>query len=1141
MQLEDIYKVYRQSETIKQIREEMQQSSPVRLYISGLCGSSKAIVAKVCAEMNVGMHFFIFPDKETAAFFYHDMEQLFNEKNLDFSEKRCLFFPSSYRKSYPFEEVESYNVLLRTRVLQKITTLAATVVVSYTEALTEKILPHTLIDKQSMKLYEGEELSMDDIIHFLSDNDFEYSDYVFQPGQFTVRGGIVDVFSFADEYPYRIEFFGDSIKSLRVFNPDTQASKSKISEIVLMPNLAEKQQMAEKIDFFSVLPTHTNLWIDNVAMCTENIAALYKKIHEKYESEKTTIAQLAPEQLYIDESVFLRALAVRRVIAFGNSDLQLQHTKEITFSTSPQITFNQNVEWMMSHWMEHFEKGIQNYFGSENPNQSKRVRNIIHDLLETHADYKLWSGDYKSTIEKKLLTFTDICLHEGFIDKNHNIAFYTDHQVFNRYHRYAVEDKYRRNESVLLKEIYDLQVGDYVTHIDHGIGKYAGLEKIEVNGKLQEAIKIIYKNNDILYISIHSLHRISKYVGKDGTAPTLHRIGSNVWNKVKERTKSRVKELVIDLTKLYAERKSTKGFAFSPDNYLQTELEASFIYEDTPDQLKATNDVKHDMEADFPMDRLICGDVGFGKTEVAIRAAFKAVCDSKQVAVLVPTTVLALQHFNTVRDRLEKFPCKIAYLNRFTSAKMRKEILKELKEGKIDILIGTHRLLGKDVEFKDLGLLIIDEEQKFGVEAKEKLRSFKVSVDTLTMTATPIPRTLQFSLMGARDISIMQTPPLNRYPIQTELHVFSEELIQTAVSQEIFRGGQVFFVHNRIENLYELAALIQQNFPDVKVAVAHGQMDGVLLEKTMIDFIDGLFDVLVCTTIIESGLDIPNANTIIINEAQNYGLSDLHQLRGRVGRKNVKAFCYLLTPPLHTLAENANKRLRAIEEFSDIGSGFNIAMRDLDIRGAGNLLGAEQSGFISDIGYEMYQKILEEAIFELQSQGHSVADAEPEYIRECVIETDLEILIPDTYVSHNGERYYLYKELNDISSENKLKAFEESLDDRFGTIPWQTMELLNSIRLRWLGKDIGFEKLVLKQNKLIAHFISRQESNYFESKQFNRILNYLQMHPGQCFMRENGNKLTLTFPRVSNVENAIRVLHPLVLNEQDVYISPAIK
>ncbi len=1129
MGIHDITAVYTQADLTNQILTAWQKGNPSRLHIGGLCGSAKALFAKACIHQIKGIHLFVFPDKESASYFYHDLELLSGEVEKDINEKNILFFPASSRKAYPFEESDSFHVMLRTHVLKQLSEEAIPVIVTYADALSEKVLTSQSIEQQSISLQVGEVIGMDDIMHFLSENGFEYSDYVFQPGQYAVRGGIMDVFSYADEYPYRIEFSGDTIKSLRMFDTETQASKKMMEQMHLMPDMALSETTLAKTDFFSLLPSTASVWIDNLGLCADTIKDLFNKMEEKYAQSETTISQLPPEALFIDSEVFLRALLRFPLIEFSLQSPHLPEVKSFIFQTLPQTSFNRNFEWMMRQWMEHFENGIRNYFASESSCIILRIRNIIHELLDTQQDYATYSPQYKKDIEDNLLHFLPLSLHEGFVDKQHKIAFYTDHQVFDRYHRYQPEDKYRRKDSVLLKEIYELQPGDYVTHIDHGIGQYAGLEKIEVNGKTQEAIKIIYKNNDILYISIHSLHRISKYVGKDGTPPVLNRIGSNAWNKVKERTKSRVKELVIDLAKLYAERKSAEGYAFSPDNYMQTELEASFIYEDTPDQLKATNDVKKDMEADFPMDRLICGDVGFGKTEVAIRASFKAVCDSKQVAVLVPTTILALQHFNSFSERLENFPCKMAYLNRFTTAKKRKEILEKVKNGSIDVLIGTHRLLGKDVEFKDLGLLVIDEEQKFGVEAKEKLREMKVNVDTLTMTATPIPRTLQFSLMGARDISIMQTPPLNRYPIQTELHVFSEELICSAISYEVYRGGQVFFVHNRVENLDELAALVKKNFPDLKIALAHGRMDGKILEKTMIDFIDGLYDVLVCTTIIESGLDIPNANTIIINNAHHYGLSDLHQLRGRVGRKNKKAFCYLLTPPLNTLPENANKRLRAIEEFSEIGSGFNIAMRDLDIRGAGNLLGAEQSGFITEIGYEMYQKILEEAIFELQAAKQTSDDDTTVYIKECVIETDLEILIPDTYVANSGERYYLYKELNTINTEEKLKAFQTNLDDRFGIIPWQTMELLNSIRLRWLGKEIGFEKIVLKKNKLIAHFVSNPESHYFESKQFIHILNYLQQHSTACYMREDGNKLTLTFHRVLNVEHAMQTLRPLLL------------
>jgi transcription-repair coupling factor (superfamily II helicase) len=728
-------------------------------------------------------------------------------------------------------------------------------------------------------------------------------------------------------------------------------------------------------------------------------------------------------------------------------------------------------------------------------------------------------------------------IHEGFTDTERKICCFTDHQIFDRYHRFRLKDNYSAREAVTLKEIYNLSPGDYITHIDHGVGRYAGLEKIEVNGKQQEAIKLVYDNQDLLYVSIHSLHRISKFVGKDGTPPTLNRLGSNAWNKLKAKTKDRVKDIAKDLIKLYAQRRASSGHAYPPDNFMQHELEASFIYQDTPDQVKSTTDVKKDMEADFPMDRLICGDVGFGKTEVAVRAAFKAVCDSKQVAVLVPTTILALQHFKTFSDRLAEFPCKVEYINRFRSAKKQKEILKDLEEGRLDILIGTHRLISKDVKYKNLGLLVIDEEQKFGVATKEKLRQLKVNVDTLTLTATPIPRTLQFSLMGARDLSIISTPPPNRYPIHTELHVFNEVSIRDAIMYEVSRGGQVFFVHNRIHNINDIAELIQRLCPGIRITTGHGQMDGSVLEQTMLDFIDGQFDVLVSTTIIESGLDIPNVNTIIINEAQNYGLSDLHQLRGRVGRTNKKAFCYLLAPPLSVLTDDARKRLKTIEEFSELGSGFNIAMRDLDIRGAGNILGAEQSGFISEIGFEMYQKILDEALFELKQKDFKELYSEEqiskqEFVKDCQIETDLEVLIPDTYVSIVSERLALYKELDSIADEENLLMFQNRLIDRFGPVPVQIQELMNTVRLRWLAAQSGIERIVMKNGEMKAYFISNPESDYYQSEVFTHIINFVKEHPRFCKLREANNKLILVISNVSSVAEALSKVSQMQKNGQ---------
>jgi transcription-repair coupling factor (superfamily II helicase) len=766
---------------------------------------------------------------------------------------------------------------------------------------------------------------------------------------------------------------------------------------------------------------------------------------------------------------------------------------------------------------------IKNILLADSPKQVERIYTILDDLEKSHPD-------------ENPLDFACIhlSLHEGFVCKDIGIACYTDHQLFDRYHKFRLKESFSGKQALTLKEMYDLKPGDYVTHIDHGVGRFDGLEKINNNGKWQEAIRIIYQNDDLLYISIHALHRISKYSGKEGHVPSMDRLGSNNWNKLKAKTKARVKDIARDLIKLYAERRSAKGFAFTPDTYLQHELEASFIYEDTPDQVKSTLDVKKDMEADHPMDRLICGDVGFGKTEIAIRAAFKAVADSKQVAILVPTTVLAVQHFKTFSDRLKTLPCRVDYINRFKSTQQQNETLKDLEAGKIDILIGTHRLLSADVKFKDLGLMIIDEEQKFGVSAKEKLKKLRVNVDTLILTATPIPRTLQFSMMGARDMSIISTPPPNRYPVQTEVHVFNEEIVRDAISYELSRGGQVFFVNNRIQNLVDLAAIIKKLVPDARVGVGHGQMEGHQLEKVMLGFVEGDFDVLVSTTIVESGLDIPNANTIIINDAQNYGLSDLHQLRGRVGRSNRKAFCYLLAPPLSILSDEARKRLKAIEEFAEIGSGFNIAMRDLDIRGAGNILGAEQSGFITEIGFEMYQKILDEAMHELKLAEYSdlyADELDTKYVKECQIETDLEILIPDAYISNITERLSLYKELDNIETEEELMAFQEKLIDRFGPVPTETQELLSALRLRMLARTIGFEKLILRNQLMTGHFISNETSAYYQSEIFTAVLKYVQTHTNSCRMKEGSGKLSITFQRVSNVSDALKILREMKIEE----------
>ena len=1110
---EALLALFRESGQAELLKGFLEQTQQKHIRIEGLCGSAKAVFPTACLPFFTQPQVFILPDKESAAFFYGDMEQLMAEEDLTFSERKTVFLPAL--SDCKTVKKNSFDVLLRTKAVQRIYEDGAMLLVTYPEAVSEKIVERKSIETETFTLSKNEKITQDFLIEFLSENNFEYSDFVFQPGQYSIRGGIIDVFSYANDFPYRIEFTADSIASLRSFDPETQLSKSMLESIVLTPDLRAKETVFQRVGFFESLPSNTILWIDDVLACSETIKQLFEN---NSDTER------------IDISAFKRSLIDFKTIEFGHKS-SLKNDISLNFHQKPQLTYNKQFHLLIADWIANYERGIATIFSAANENQAVRVRNIFRDVLQEDANYKDFSQEYLHTLQNELMQHVTYTLHEGFQDEELKIAFYTDHQLFARYHRYKLDDRFKRSESVLLKEIYDLQPGDYITHIDHGVGQYAGLEKIEINGKLQESIKILYKGGDALYISIHSLHRIAKYSGKDGAEPSLNRLGGNAWNKIKEKAKSRVKELVINLEKLYAERKTAKGFAFSPDSYLQSELEASFVYEDTPDQAKAVKDAKNDMEADFPMDRLVCGDVGFGKTEVAIRAAFKAVYDGKQAAVLVPTTVLALQHYNTFRDRLANFPCKVDYINRFKSAKAQNQTLENLKNGKIDIIIGTHRLLSKDVVFKDLGLLIVDEEQKFGVGAKEKLRTLKVNVDTLTMTATPIPRTLQFSLMGARDISIMRTPPQNRYPIQTQLHQFSEDLIKSAIEQELSRGGQVFFVHNRISNLAELAGMIQSNFPDHRIAIAHGQMEGTKLEAIMMEFIDGNYDVLVSTTIVESGLDIPNANTIIINDAQNYGLSELHQLRGRVGRKNKKAFCYLLMPPMSVLPELAVKRLRAIEEFSDIGSGFSIAMRDLDIRGAGNILGAEQSGFIADIGYEMYQKILDEAIIELKEQEMTIEEAEQDenhaFVRDCVIETDMELLLPDSYIASSGERYTLYKELNDLTTNEELDDFRKKLLDRFGELPPQAEELLQSIVLRRTAQKIGFEKLVLKQGKFVGYFISNPQSLYYQSTQFTHILQLLQNQPHFGQLREHGNKLSLIVQKVHHVGEAMEVLEKL--------------
>ncbi|MFH1159835.1 MAG: transcription-repair coupling factor [bacterium] len=1072
------------------------QGGSLRIHLKGLVGSSRAFTAATQFRKVPALYLFILPDKETAAYFFNDLEQILGDRQLKPGEKKVLFFPSSYKRGYISGVRDNQGLLLRTEVLNRLHRgETESMLVTFPEALSEKVVDRHFFEKHTLKLRCGEAVSLDFILDLLVEYEFERTDFVLEPGQFSLRGGLIDLYSFSGEHPYRIEFIGNKAASIRSFDPATQLSIEALAEITIVPDIRiDPEKRIDYTPLLTFLPERSIIWTEDLA----SLVDLFDRV--------------AVNDLFLDGNGFLKFLQSYPLVESGHRPM-FHPGMEISFHTTPQPSFNKNFDLLIEHLRKNSEERYRNILLSDNPKQSERLLSILEDVQAKLPG--------KTPIE-----YTSLCypVHEGFADHDLKAVFYTDHQIFERYHRYRLRDGYAGKEALTLKELYDLTPGDYVTHIDHGIGRFDGLEKLVNDGKEQEAIRLIYKNNDILYISIHSLHRISKYTGKEGAVPTLNRLGSDSWNKLKARTKARVKDIAKDLIKLYAERKATQGYPCAPDSYLQTELEASFIYEDTPDQIKATQDVKKDLEASFPMDRLICGDVGFGKTEIAIRAAFKMVAESRQVAILVPTTILALQHFKTFTDRLMDFPCKVDYINRFKTAKTQKRILEELASGKLDILIGTHRLLSKDIIFKDLGLLIIDEEQKFGVSAKEKIRQLRVHVDTLTLTATPIPRTLQFSLMGARDLSIINTPPPNRYPVQTEIHPFREEVIRDAIRCEISRGGQVFFVNTRVQNILEVAGMIQRLVPDCSVAVAHGQMEGAKLERVMLDFIEGDYDVLVATTIIESGLDIPNVNTILINDAHHYGLSDLHQLRGRVGRSNKKAFCYLMAPAMSTLTDEARKRLRAIEEFSELGSGFNIAMRDLDIRGAGNILGAEQSGFITEIGFELYHKILDEAILELKEQEFKElfhAEHPTEFVRDCVIETDLEILIPDHYITSIAERLNLYKELDSIESEEELERFGARLTDRFGALPEQTKELIHTIRLRRLAKSIGFEKLVLRNGRLAAYFPSDPASGFYQSAQFVSIIEFIKNNPVYCRMKQDRDRLSLVFREVPGIEAAI--------------------
>ncbi|SHJ50333.1 transcription-repair coupling factor [Aquimarina spongiae] len=1082
------------------------------IHLQGLIGSALSF-SIADAFQKVELPFLcIFNDKEEAAYYLNDLEQLLGDKNV-------LFYPGSYRRPYQIEETDNANVLLRAEVLNRINSRKKpALIITYPDALFEKVVTRKELEKNTLKIATNDTLSLDFVNEVLFEYQFQRVDFVTEPGEFSVRGGIVDVFSFSNDEPYRIEFFGDEVDSIRTFDVETQLSTDQIKKITIIPNVENKALQETRESFLKYIASKTVVFAKDIDLLSARIDKNFEKAEQAFETLSNEIKRSTPEELFATSTLIKKQLLDFTLVEIGNRPLtKADYT--IKFDTKPQPSFNKQFDLLIQNLNENHEEGYKNYIFCVSEQQAKR----FHDIFD---DADLDVKQYETIV---------FSAFQGFIDHQQKVACYTDHQVFERYHKFNLKNGYAKKQAITLKELTNLEVGDYVTHIDHGIGKFGGLQKIDVDGKKQEAIKLIYGERDVLYLSIHSLHKISKFNGKDGKAPQIYKLGSKAWKNLKQKTKARVKHIAFNLIQLYAKRKLQKGFQYAPDSYLQHELEASFIYEDTPDQSSATQAVKTDMESERPMDRLICGDVGFGKTEVAIRAAFKAVDNGKQVAVLVPTTILAFQHAKTFRDRLKDFPVTVDYINRFRTAKQKRETLEDLAAGKVDIIIGTHQLVNKNVQFKDLGLLVIDEEQKFGVSVKDKLKTIKENVDTLTLTATPIPRTLQFSLMAARDLSTITTPPPNRYPIETHVIRFTEETIRDAVSYEIQRGGQVFFIHNRIENIKEVAGMIQRLVPDAKVAVGHGQMEGKKLENLMLSFMNGEFDVLVSTTIVESGLDVPNANTIFINNANNFGLSDLHQMRGRVGRSNKKAFCYFITPPYSAMTEDARKRITALEQFSELGSGFNIAMKDLEIRGAGDLLGGEQSGFINEIGFDTYQKILNEAIEELKENEFKELYAEEgevkTYLKDTQIDTDFELLFPDDYINNITERLNLYTELNTIKDEEGLQGYEKRLIDRFGELPDQALDLMNSVRIKWIATSIGIEKIILKQNKLIGYFISDQQSEFYQSPAFTKVLQFVQQNPRVCKMKEkqtrNGLRLLLTFEQIDTVDKALNALQPL--------------
>ena len=1080
-------------------------------FAENLVGSSLSFVLFDIFKRTGQTLLFVEDDKEQAAYLLNDLELLLGQEQV-------LFFPSSYRRPYQTEETDNANVLLRAEVLSQLQQ-GARVVVSYSEALFEKVLTRQQLDKNTLTLKRGEHLSLDTLNETLFEYQFQRVDFVSEPGEFSVRGGIVDVFSFSNDTPYRIEFFSDVVESIRTFDVETQLSLQQVSSVVIIPNIESKIAGEQRTSFLSLLPEETLIFVQDFELFAPKWEKMYQKAQEAFATLKGEIAHLPPEELFCNAQEGLRDFAQRYVVRINPHNPQEMEGKGVSFAMRPQPSFNKRFELLIEHFKEKYNEGYTNYICCVSAQQAQRFLDIFEELHQQ--------------VPCELL---ELSLSEGFTDTANKINCYTDHQILERYHKFNIRNGYAKKQAITLKELHQLTIGDYVTHIDHGIGKYAGLQKIDIEGKKQEAIKLIYGDRDVLYVSIHSLHKISKYNGKDGAPPRLYKLGSSAWKALKQKTKARVKQIAFNLIQLYAKRREAVGYAFAPDSYLQKELEASFIYEDTPDQSKATLEVKQDMERARPMDRLVCGDVGFGKTEVAIRAAFKAVDNGKQVAVLVPTTILAFQHYQTFCERLKELPVRVEYLNRFRTAKEKNQVLADLASGKVDILIGTHQIVNEKVKYKDLGLLVIDEEQKFGVAVKDKLKTLRENIDVLTLTATPIPRTLQFSLMAARDLSVITTPPPNRYPIESQIISFNEEVIRDGIAYELQRGGQVFFIHNRVENIKEVAGMIQRLIPDAKIGIGHGQMEGKQLEEVMLAFINGDYDILVATTIIESGLDVPNANTIFIHNAQHFGLSDLHQMRGRVGRSNKKAFCYFITPNLSELPEDSRKRMQAIAQFSDLGSGIHIAMKDLEIRGAGDLLGGEQSGFINDIGFDAYQKILQEAVTELKENEFAELYADETqqavYFTDTQLDSDFELLYPDNYINSITERLNLYNELSNLKNEEELSQYEYRLIDRFGALPPQARDLLNSVRIKWLATQMGIERLVMKQGKMLGYFIADQQSKFYQSGTFQRVLAFVQRNSDKCHLNEketrNGLRLIITFDKITSIDKALRIISGFV-------------